>query len=137
MTKLESAYHLYPGYQVALSPYPFRVRVWHDDLLLAESDRATFVDETKHVPRIYLPFEDIRLELLRTETRAPHDLPVQGRGRVLVAHCRRPAAGERGCGPTARRSTRSAASQGHVSFYHERVRIEVVDRWPGHDPATA
>ena len=129
MTKLESAYHLYPGYQVALSPYPFRVRVWHDDLLLAESDRATFVDETKHVPRIYLPFEDIRLELF-TETEHHTICPFKGEADYWSVTATDPPL-ENVLWAYRTPFEEVAGLAGQACFYDERVRVEVESRWPG------
>ena len=133
MTKLESAYHLYPGYRVDLIPYRRRVRVWHGDLLLADSTRATWVDETRHVPRIYLPFEDIRLELF-TETDHHTICPFKGEAdywsltavdppleNVLWAY-RTP-------------FEEVAGLAGQACFYDERVRVEVESRWPGDRPS--
>ena len=64
----ESLYHKYPDYRVDLEPHPRRVCVKLGEETIAESDRALRVLETKHDPAIYLPREDVRMDLLeRTE----------------------------------------------------------------------
>lgn len=64
MPKRESLYHKYPDYRVDLEPNPRPVRVMLAGEPIAESARALRVVETKHDPVIYVPREDVRLELL-------------------------------------------------------------------------
>jgi len=64
MAVVESAWGRYPGYAIDLVPHRGVARVWHGDLLLAESTRAVRLLETDHVERLYLPEEDLKLELL-------------------------------------------------------------------------
>ena len=63
MAKRESLYHAYPDYRVDLEPSSSPVRVTLAGRTLAESTRALVVRETKHVPVVYIPTEDVRLEL--------------------------------------------------------------------------
>jgi uncharacterized protein (DUF427 family) len=60
----ESLYHEYPDYRVDLEPCPHPVRVLLGDVPIADSERALRVLETKHDPVLYLPREDVRMELL-------------------------------------------------------------------------
>ena len=63
MTERQSLYHRYPDYRVDLEPGPERIRVRIGGELLADSSRALVVRETKHDPVVYLPREDVRLDL--------------------------------------------------------------------------
>jgi uncharacterized protein (DUF427 family) len=62
---IESAWARYPDYRIDLVPNRGTARVWHGDLLLAESDRAVRLQETKHVDRLYFPNEDVRWDLFQ------------------------------------------------------------------------
>ena len=63
MPRGESLYHQYPDYRVDLAPHPRPVRVRFAGETVASSERALTVLETKHDPVVYLPREDVRLEL--------------------------------------------------------------------------
>ena len=110
MAVIESAWESHPGYRIDLVPYPGVARAWHGDLLLAESTAALRVIETDHVERLYFPESDVRLDLFEHQ-RPPHDLPVQGRGRLLDPDGGRPRRSRTCSGPTATRSTRWRASR--------------------------
>jgi uncharacterized protein (DUF427 family) len=70
MSQRESLYHKFPDYRVDLEQDPERVRVRVGTEVLADSARALLVKETKHEPVIYIPREDVRLDLFeRTEQR--------------------------------------------------------------------
>ncbi len=64
MPKRESLYHKYPEYRVDLEPHPGRVRVTFAGEIIADSERAIVVNETKHAPVIYIPREDVRMDHL-------------------------------------------------------------------------
>ncbi len=68
MTEIESAWGKYPDYEINLVPCGATARVWHGDLLLAESDSCLRVEETKHVDRLYFPEADVHWDLF-----APND----------------------------------------------------------------
>jgi len=130
-TKIESAWGRYPDYRIDLLACRATARVWHGDVLLAESTACLRVEETKHVDRLYFPEADVRWEHF-----APSDhhtiCPFKGEadywsflaGDVpeenLVWAYRDPFAEVGGI-------------KGHVAFYQERVRIELEERWPGGD----
>ena len=63
MPQRESLYHKFPDYRVDLEPEPERVRVRLGGEVLADSTRALLVKETKHEPVLYVPREDVRLDL--------------------------------------------------------------------------
>src|ERR1700730_13164602 len=65
MTAIEAAWERHPGSRIDLVPYRGVARVWHGDLLLAESTSALRVIETDHVERLYLPEADVRLDLFK------------------------------------------------------------------------
>lgn len=56
------------GRRISLRPAEGRVQVRIGDVVLAESDRATLLQERGCPPRWYLPREDVRLDLLRRTT---------------------------------------------------------------------
>src|SRR5205823_5652309 len=63
VTKIESAWGKYPDYRIDLVPVRGTARVWHGDVLLAESDSAVRLEETKHVDRLYFPEADVKWDL--------------------------------------------------------------------------
>ncbi len=54
--------------RISLRPADCRVQVRVGEVVLAESDRATLLQERGCPPRWYLPREDVRLDLLRRTT---------------------------------------------------------------------
>lgn len=64
MPKGQSLYHKVPDYRVDLEPNPKRVRIALGAKTIAESDRSLQVIETKHDPVVYIPREDVRMDLL-------------------------------------------------------------------------
>jgi uncharacterized protein (DUF427 family) len=53
------------GHTIAIAPSKVHVEVGVNGTLVAESDRATLLDETGLPTRYYLPREDVRTDLLR------------------------------------------------------------------------
>lgn len=132
MTEIESAWGKYPGYRIDIVPSRGRARAWMGDVLLADSAACLRVEETDHVDRLYFPEQDVRFELF--EPTGHHTVcPFKGQADYwsLVT------AGLREDNlvwgyPTP--FDEVAGIKGHVAFYHERVRIELEDEWPGDDP---
>ena len=60
----------HPDYRVDLCPESRRMRVRMGERVLAESDAALRVEETRHAPVWYFPRQDVRLELFE---RTAHD----------------------------------------------------------------
>ena len=54
----------FPDYAVGIAPAAGKVTVTWRGEVLAESEQALQVDETKHAPVFYLPRRDVRMELL-------------------------------------------------------------------------
>ncbi|MEN8184376.1 MAG: DUF427 domain-containing protein [Myxococcota bacterium] len=70
MPERQSLYHRFPDYRVDLEPNAGRVRVRLAGEVVADSERALLVRETKHDPVVYFPRQDVRFDLLeRTEHR--------------------------------------------------------------------
>jgi len=128
MTVIESAWGRYPGYRIDLVPERATARVWHGDLLLAESTGAVRLEETKHVDRLYFPEEDVRWELF--EPTELHTIcPFKGEADYWSL-----TAGEQ---PeenvvwTYRQPFDEVGGiKGLVCFYHERVRVVLEEQWP-------
>ncbi|MEP2532221.1 DUF427 domain-containing protein [Shimia sp.] len=51
------------GYGLRIEPLDTTVRVWHHGRLLAQSNRAKVMYETRLPPQVYLPAEDVRVPL--------------------------------------------------------------------------
>lgn len=60
------------GHRISTRPAEGRVRVEHDGVVLAESDRAVALDETGIPTRYYLPREDVRTDLLEASDTTSH-----------------------------------------------------------------
>src|SRR5689334_5829445 len=58
MAEFESGWKRHPDYRIDLVPCDARVRVWHGDTLLAESERCIRLLEQHHVERLYVPKDD-------------------------------------------------------------------------------
>ncbi len=69
MPKGQSLYHKVPHYRVDLEPNPKRVRVAVGPETIAESARSLTMLETKHDPVVYIPREDVRMDLLERTDR--------------------------------------------------------------------
>ncbi len=149
--EIESAWPRYPDYRIELTPVRGRGQVWAGDLLVAESDACLLVAETKHVDRLYFPEQDVRWEYF--EASDHHSIcPFKGQadywnltGPGRIDHSQEWAHRPVGSGPlpedvvwTYRRPFPEAAGiEGYMCFYHERLRVVVVDTWPdGTDVAT-
>lgn len=122
-----------PDYAVRAEPFCARVEIRAEiggrEVVLAESDRALLVRETDHDPVLYLPREDVRLELLEhseTTTRCPF------KGDAAYWSVRAPGA----AGPAVRNVAWSyeapfpeiAAIAGYLAFDRKRVAARVDGR---------
>jgi len=131
VTTIESAWGKYPGYEINLVPCTATARVWHGDLLLAESDSCLRVEETKHVDRLYFPEEDVRWE--HFEANDHHSVcPFKGEADYWsLTATEQP---EENLVWTYRRPFDEVAGiKGYVAFYHEKVRVELEEQWPDTD----
>ena len=122
MTTIESAWGKYPGYEINLVPCTATARVWHGDLLLAESDACLRVEETKHVDRLYFPEEHVHWQ--HFEANDHHSIcPFKGEADYWsLTATEQP---EENLVWTYRRPFDEVGGiEGYVAFYHEKVRIE-------------
>jgi uncharacterized protein (DUF427 family) len=104
----------------AVEPCSRRVRIKVAGQLLADSTRALRVLETSHPPTIYVPPQDIRLELLRESDARAAVCEFKGAARfvdLLIAGRRLIAVGWSYPEPT----EPFAALRDHVAFYPGRV----------------
>jgi uncharacterized protein (DUF427 family)/acyl-CoA thioesterase len=131
MAQVESAWGRYPGYRIDLVPFPGTARAWHDDVLLAESTSALRVLETDHVERVYFPEADVHFELF--EANDHHSVcPFKGEADYWSLTATDPGVEDAVWAyPTPLDEV--AGLKGHVGFYHERVRVELVERGTGDD----
>ena len=127
MAKVESAWAKYPDYVITVSPLGSTVRVWHGDVLVAESDEAKVLAEQDHVERLYLPEADVRWE--HFERTGHHTVcPFKGEADYWSLTAGEPLEDVVWAYRTP--FDEVGGIEGHVAFYHERLRTEVVDRWP-------
>ena len=126
--EIESAWPRYPEYQIDLTPCGATGQAWLGDTLLAESDDCLLVTETKHVDRLYFPEKAVRWGLF--EQTDHHSIcPFKGQADYWSL---------KGPDPVAENvvwAYRSpfpevAGLEGYVCFYHERVRVVAIERWP-------
>jgi uncharacterized protein (DUF427 family)/acyl-CoA thioesterase len=129
MTKVESAWGRYPDYRIDLVPFDGIARAWHGDLLLAESTAALRVLETNHVDRLYFPEADVRLELM-TATDHHSICPFKGEADYWTLSATDPEL-ENLVWAYRTPFDEVGGLKGYLGFYHERVRVELEERWPG------
>jgi acyl-CoA thioesterase-2 len=128
MAVIESAWESHPGYRIDLVPYPGTARVWHGDLLLAESRSALRVLETDHVERLYFPEADIRFDLF--EKNEHHSIcPFKGEADYVTLTASDPPV-ENVFWTYRDLFHQVAGLKDHYGVYHEKVRVELETRWP-------
>jgi len=127
MAVVESAWERYPEYRIDLVPVPGTARVWHGDLLLAESTGAVRLIETDHVERLYLPESDLVAGLL--EANDHHTVcPFKGEADYWSLVRADPPVDD--VFWTYRTPFPQVAGiQGLVGVYHEKVRVEIESQW--------
>jgi len=127
-TQVESAWPDHPEYRIQATPCPHRGQVWLGDALLAESDRCLVVSETDHDDRLYFPESDVQWQLF-----APSDhttvCPFKGRASYWTLAGVDPAV-ENVVWTYRTPLPEVAAIAGYVSFYHDVLRVVVVEDWP-------
>lgn len=127
--EIESAWPAHPDYVIDLVPVPFTARVWAGDVLVAESTAALRLEETRHVDRLYFPESDVRWE--HFEESAAHTIcPFKGEASYWHLTATEPI--EKNVVWTYREPFDEVAGiRGYVCFYQERLRVELVEGWPG------
>ncbi|MHB1583263.1 MAG: DUF427 domain-containing protein [Acidimicrobiales bacterium] len=127
MAVVESAWERYPDYRIDLVPVRGTVRVWHGDLLLAESTAAVRLIETDHVERLYLPEGHLVADLLATND---HHTICPFKGEADYWSLVKAADPVDDVFWTYRTPFPQVAGiEGLVGVYHEKVRVEVESRW--------
>ena len=138
MTTIESAWGKYPGYEINLVPCTATARVWHGDLLLAESDACLRVrgDEARRpavLPRGRRALAPLRAERPPQRSARSRAKPTTGRSpraehaeENLVWTYRRPSTRSAGSRATSPSTTRRCASS-------SRSRGPAADARRGHD----
>lgn len=127
--EIRNAWADHPDYVIALVPEPRVVRVWHGDVLLAETRACIRLEETRHVHRWYLPVADVRWEHFE-ESVAHTVCPFKGQADYWHL-----TAGDSGEEPVEKNVVwgypepfaEVAGIRGYVGFYQERLRLEIVD----------
>lgn len=134
MAVVESAWERYPDYRIELVPIRGTARVWHDDLLLAESTAAVRLIETDHVERLYLPAHDVRWDLLAANDH--HTIcPFKGQADYWsLEHGGHQVDDVFWSYPDP--FPEVAGIDGLRGVYHEKVRVEIETRW-GDDPTVS
>jgi len=128
MAQIESAWGRYPDYRIDLVPVPATARVWHGDVLLAESDACLRLEETDHVDRLYFPEGDVRWELF--EATDHHSVcPFKGEADYWTLVGAEPQH-ENVVWTYRRPFPEVAGIEGYVAFYQERLRIVLDEQWP-------
>ncbi len=131
MAQVESAWGRYPGYRIDLVPFPGTARAWHDGVLLAESTSALRVLETDHVERVYFPESDVHFDLF--EANDHHSIcPFKGEADYWSLTATDPSV-EDAIWTYPTPLDEVAGLKGHIGFYHERVRVELVGGSSGDD----
>src|SRR6478672_11448005 len=126
---IESAWPKYPDYVIDLVPAGVIARAWFGDLLLAESQHAIRLEETRHVDRLYFPVEDVNWELFEPTPNFTI-CPFKGHATYWSLTAVDPV--EKDIVWTYSEPFPEVAGiEGYVCFYQERVRIELEDRWDG------
>jgi acyl-CoA thioesterase II len=130
MVEITSAWPTHPGYAIDLVPWRGTARVWHGDLLVAETTRCLRVEETRHVDRLYSHRDDVRWEHF-----APSELrticPFKGEATYwhLLADDSTVAI-ENVVWSYPTPFDEVAGIVDHVCFYDDRLRVELDDHWP-------
>jgi acyl-CoA thioesterase II len=129
MTSIASAWGRVPGYKIDVTPHRGVGRAWHGDLLLAESDRCLLVAETDHAPRLYFPESDVRFELFQATDH--HTVcPFKGQADYWTLTASDPPL-DNVVWAYPEPFAEVGGIAGHVCFYDDRVRVEVVEDWDG------
>ena len=61
-----------PGHDISTTRHGTHVRIVHDEQVIAESDNAVDLHETGIPPRLYVPREDVRMDLLTPSNTTTH-----------------------------------------------------------------
>jgi acyl-CoA thioesterase II len=127
MAEFESGWKRHPDYRIDLVPCDARVRVWHGDTLLAESDRCIRLEEQHHVDRVYVPKDDVRWE--HFEATEHHTVcPFKGEADYWTLTASDPPE-ENVVWAYHNPLDEVGDIKGYAAFYQDRVRIELEHQW--------
>ena len=123
MNNSAPGFQQHPNYEVLIEPSPARIRVLVGDTVLADSQKAVAVTETRHRPVWYLPREDVIENLLSATDTSTH-CPFKGDASYWSVTT------EDGTLDDVMWSyltpyDECLALQGYVSFYTDRVTLEI------------
>jgi uncharacterized protein (DUF427 family)/acyl-CoA thioesterase len=128
MTEVESAWSNYPDYRIDLVPCRGTARVLVGDVVLAESDSAVRLIETDHVERLYLPQDDVRVDLLEP---TEHHSVCPFKGRASYWSFTKSDPGVDNLFWTYPDPFEEVAGiEGYLGVYHEKAVVEVESTWP-------
>jgi acyl-CoA thioesterase II len=129
---VQSAWKDHPDYWIHTKPIEGTIRVWHGDLVLAESRSGLLVLEKDHVDRLYIPEGDVHLAEFFEATDFHTVCPFKGEANYWTLRGTHTPDGlpEENVvwgypGPF----EQVAPIAGHVCFYDDRVRIEIEQPW--------
>lgn len=126
-TQVESAWSRFPDYRVELVPCSLTGQVWAGEVLLAESDACLVVTETDHEDRLYFPQSAVHWEHFAG---SDHTTVCPFKGEA----CYWNVTGAEANVPNVAWSYREPLDEvadiaGYVSFYHDVVRVVLVEQW--------
>ncbi len=67
-----SLYDKHPGYDVHFEACQKRLRVVFNGETLVDTTRAQYLCESNHIPVYYVPFDDVRQDLLQATAHSTH-----------------------------------------------------------------
>lgn len=119
------AYAEHPDHTVEVDPQPSSVRVSFEGRVVAESQRARVLRESRCPPRIYVPREDVDFALLES---TDHTTWCPFKGQASYHSIRLgDVVAENAVWSYEDPFDEMAAIAGHLAFYGERVKIESPD----------
>jgi len=125
--EIESAWPRYPDYRIDTFPCAATGQVWAGDMLVAESGDCLSLTETAHVDRLYFPAKDVQWELF--EATQHHTIcPFKGQADYWSLVATDPVE-ENVVWAYPTPFPEVGAIAGYVSFYHERLRVVLNERW--------
>ncbi|MCZ6831535.1 MAG: DUF427 domain-containing protein [Gammaproteobacteria bacterium] len=111
-----------PSHQVTTRPWPGRVRACYGERVLADSENALLLEETRHNPVYYFPVADVRMDWLQSNEHSSH-CPFKGQASYWNFHADG-ASDENLAWAYQNPIAEAAAIRGHIAFYPDRVSIQ-------------
>ena len=134
-TQVESAWPSHPDYRIDIAPCPYVGQVWLKDRLLAESSECLLVTETDHIDRLYFPRSALDWDQF-SESDTSSICPFKGEASYLNLRTEgEPITDVAWSYPTPLPEVAGIAD--YVSFYDDRLRVVVVERWQDGSEVTA